>query len=186
MFLWHIDEPQSALQMRRQASHVFSGERDGTAPRRKKPQHRLQQRRLAHSILADNCEDLGLRQREANIANHLRRTIAARQPFDLECIGHGPTSDAVCCWPVYISRTSALFTPSSTDPSRAILPWCSTMIRDDISRTKSRSCSTSRMNRRARDASVVRISAKPLRSARVRPAVGSSSSKTFGSSERTI
>ena len=37
MFPWHIDKFQSAHQMRRQASHVFSGERDGTAPRRKNP-----------------------------------------------------------------------------------------------------------------------------------------------------
>src|ERR1700730_19437636 len=100
MFLRHIDQTLSALQMRRHAGDVSSRETDGATPGREETQHGLQQRRLAHTILADNGEDLGLGEREADVTNDLRRTIAARQSFDLECVCHDPASDAVCCWPV--------------------------------------------------------------------------------------
>ena len=59
-------------------------------------------------------------------------------------------------------------------------------MRDEISRTKSRSCSTIRTHSRSTLARAVRSSAKRWRSARVSPAVGSSSSTTSGSSASTI
>src|SRR5690348_5260105 len=100
MFLRHIDKAAPTLEMRRQPRYVPSGEADLSAPGRKKSQHRLQQRSLAHAVLADDGQDFGLRQREADVADDLRRTVTARKTFDLKDGRHGSAPQAAACWPV--------------------------------------------------------------------------------------
>ena len=100
VLLRHVDQPHLALQMWRHPRHVLAREGDAAAPRRQKAHDRLEQRGLAHAVLADDRERLGLRQRQADIADDPRRTIAAGQRVDLKDRGHARSSACGTCWPV--------------------------------------------------------------------------------------
>lgn len=84
MFLGNIDQPHLPLQMRRYSRHVLACKFHSAAPGRQEADDGLEPRGLAHAVLADDGEGFGFAERKTDVADHLRRAVAACALVDVQ------------------------------------------------------------------------------------------------------
>src|SRR4026209_703752 len=149
---------------------------NGALPRAEHAGDRAQPGRLPGAVAADERDDLALLHRERDPLQRLDVAVVRVDPLDLE-----DRHQATFALPRYASMTRGSRCTSSVAPLAILVPWSSTVTRCEMPMTTFMSCSMSRIvilrsSRRRRMKCVIR----PVSFGSM-PAVGSSSSSSFGS-----
>src|SRR4029078_13317631 len=130
----------------RAAADVAAVEGDLPLPRRQLADDGLHQRGLAGAVAAQHGDAATPGNAEVDVEQDLAAAIAGVEMLDVQKFRHGADrSPGRICWPgsrTRISLTVCFAWISDTVPDASTLPWSSTVRRSQMSRMKSRSCST--------------------------------------------
>ena len=90
--LRHVGDAHAAAQVRGGVGHVDTVERDAPAARRQQADQRLQQRRLAHAVVADDADRLAFVHLQRHAVQHRHVAVAGAE------LGHVEHEVAVWGW----------------------------------------------------------------------------------------
>src|SRR5581483_7868658 len=180
--LGHEADPQAAYPERRPAGDLLAAEPHAPGPRPEQPHDTAQRRRLAGAVPAQQGDHLPRVRAERDVEQHVGGAVVGVQARDLEQRRRRHRSPQSA--PRYTRCTSGSARTTAGGPSAMTRPWWSTVTRSATANTMSMSCSVNRrVSPRSRAMSPTSaMSAR--RSAGAIPAVGSSSSRSWGSFAR--
>ena len=152
-------------------------EADRALARRRQPRDRAQRRRLAGAVRADQRDDLALLDLERDALERLDVPVEGVDVLELE----QRHRLARLLSEVGLDDARVLRGPPAGAPSAIFSPWSSTVMRSETPITTFMSCSISRIVRPRSSRSLRMNSVRRRDSFGFMPAVGSSSSSSFGS-----
>jgi hypothetical protein len=82
--LRYVSDSAAGTEMGRLALDRTAAELDRAIPGRQQPDDRLEQGRLAHSVVTEDPDAFALRDGERDPFEHLDAPISGREPFDLD------------------------------------------------------------------------------------------------------
>src|SRR3954447_21688814 len=134
---------------RRAAGHVLAAEEHLAAARPDDAERRLQRRRLARRVAAEQADELARVHVQRESLQDVDRPVVRVDRVELEerlAVGCGRAHFVAAAFvPRYASTTRGCVATSSKEPSAILMPWSSATTRSEIPSTTCMSCSITRI-----------------------------------------
>src|SRR3954447_5190256 len=173
--LRRLRDPEPDDVLRSRLGDLLAVEADRALARRRQPGDRAERRGLARSVRADQGDDLALLHRQRDALDGGDVAVVGVDVVQFEQRHQPP------CFPRYASITRSFVLILLGSPSAIFSPWSSTQMCSETPMTTFMSCSISRIVRSFSRRSRSMNSVSTWDSCAFMPAVGSSSSSSFGS-----
>src|SRR5581483_4326821 len=178
--LRHDRDPAGDPVARRPARHVLPAQPHRSAPRPHDAQDRLQRRRLARGVAAEQADELPLVDVDREALQDVDLAVVGVDRVELEQGLGGRHFFAISPRPRYASTTRGSVATWSNEPSAILTPWSSATTRSEIPSTTCMSCSITRIVYPPSSRSLLISAVISWVSTGFMPAAGSSSRSSVG------